>query len=324
MTYSPPTLGDLARYWVSRGGTNLGIVGDSAHQAKGRSYHLGRSALSPTAYSRTTSRDRTGLTEAASAIDLGKLKGSYSALRAFSVWLVKRCQSNAPGTQDIREVIYTPDGKTVLRYDRERGIKSTPRPGEADTSHLWHTHVSWYRDSEKRAKVGVFAPYFVKEQVKEDTMPLSLIALVEAIQADEDKSDDRSIAKRKRNLSLLHGRVAPLEKAVAIISDAEVVLSDVPGVAMWQILTSLGFDPENNKPNAAAVIDKASPDQNRQLALLGFFAQPGSHAGVDYSLFERYYEEAPVGLTEGGQPTEGNWAPKDPSTSAWAAYQHGE
>ncbi|MDP2622277.1 MAG: hypothetical protein Q8Q29_00565 [Actinomycetota bacterium] len=165
MTYSPPTLRDLARYWVSKGGVNLGVVGDTRHQVLGRSYHLGRSNLRTDAYSRQTTRDRAGLTDAASAIDLGRLNGSLGHLRTFSVWLVKQCQANRPGTSDIREVIYTDDGKRVLRWDRERGVKSAPRTGEADNSHLTHTHVSFYRDSEKRPKVGVFAPYFAPNEL---------------------------------------------------------------------------------------------------------------------------------------------------------------
>lgn len=160
MTYAPPTLTALARYWVSQGGVNLGVVGDAAHQAKGMSYHLGRSQLASDAYSRTTTRDRAGLSEAASAIDLGRLKGALGPLRAFSRWLVVQCQAGIPGTADIREVIYTIDGKVVMRYDRERGAASTPRPGEANLSHLTHTHVSFYRDSERRSKVGIFTPYF--------------------------------------------------------------------------------------------------------------------------------------------------------------------
>ena len=43
------------------------------------------------------------------------------------------------------------------------GAASTPRTGEADMSHKTHTHVSWYRDSEKRDKVAVFRPYFQEE-----------------------------------------------------------------------------------------------------------------------------------------------------------------
>jgi hypothetical protein len=160
MTYAPATLTTLGKYWTSKGGRNLGVVGDPAHQAKGTSYHLGADQLTATAYSRQTARDRRGLTNGASAIDLGKLNGSYGQLRSFSSWLVAQARKNAPGTIDIREIIYSPDGKRVLRWDRERGYASVPWMGEADDSHLWHTHVSWYRDAEKRDHTTAFRPYF--------------------------------------------------------------------------------------------------------------------------------------------------------------------
>ena len=160
MTYAPPTITALARYWTQHGGVNLGVVGDTRHKTKGTSYHLGRSDLRTDAYSRTTARDRAGLTDAASALDIGKLNGNLGQLRTFSRWFVERCRANAPGTSDVREFIYSPDGKTVLRWDRERGIKSAPRMGEANDSHLAHSHISFYRDSERRSKVGLFSPYF--------------------------------------------------------------------------------------------------------------------------------------------------------------------
>lgn len=164
MTYAPASISQLATFWRREGGVNLGIVGDARHASR-PSYHNGRDRI--VAYSRLNTdytamnvRDRSGLTNAASAIDLGALQGGFNHLRAFSVWLVGQCRINAPGTPDIREVIYTRDGDTVLRWDRERGVKSLPKAGEADRSHLWHTHISFYRDSEKRAKTQIFAPYF--------------------------------------------------------------------------------------------------------------------------------------------------------------------
>jgi hypothetical protein len=60
----------------------------------------------------------------------------------------------------MREIIYSPDGKIVLRWDRERGYSSLARPGEADTSHLTHTHVSWYRDAQNRDHRTAFRPYW--------------------------------------------------------------------------------------------------------------------------------------------------------------------
>jgi hypothetical protein len=159
MTYSPPTIRELASVWTLNGGVNLGIVGDLAHIARGVSYHLGEDRLIPGAYSNQTARDRAGLTNAASALDLGH--ADKTKLRKFSVWFVARCRMNEAGTRDVREVIYSPDGVKVLRWDRERGYASTPRTGEADDSHLTHTHISFYRDSETRSKTALFLPYFV-------------------------------------------------------------------------------------------------------------------------------------------------------------------
>ena len=169
MTYNPITLQALAKYWVAQGGVNLGVVGDTAHAAKGYSYHLGRDQLSPTAYSVQTARDKAGLTNGASAIDLGRLDGTFMALRTFSKWLVEEARRNAPGTSDIREIIYSPDGKTVLRWDRQRGYNSLPRTGEADDSHLTHTHISFYRDAEQRDHTTAFRPYF-EEPVRNFTI----------------------------------------------------------------------------------------------------------------------------------------------------------
>lgn len=159
MTFSPPKLLELRAFLAPHTGLsagNLGIVGDTAHAKRGVSYHLGRDQLTADAYSRKTARDRGGLTNAASAMDIG----NHKDLRRMSLDLVAACRENAPGTSDIREVIYSPDGKKVLRWDRERGFDSKPKRGEADDSHLFHTHVSWYRDSEGSDKLRVFKPLY--------------------------------------------------------------------------------------------------------------------------------------------------------------------
>lgn len=159
MSLAPANLLTVAKYWTTHKGVNLGIVGDAAHTAGGTSYHLGRDHLLPGAYSARTARDRAGLSVYASAIDLGMLNGTFSELRAFSKWLVDQCRHGARDTLDIREVIYSPDGQTVLRWDRENGIASQPHDGEADMTHRTHTHVSWYRDSRSRSQVGPFRRY---------------------------------------------------------------------------------------------------------------------------------------------------------------------
>ena len=163
-TFAPPPIRALAAYWVAHGGINSGIVGDASHVATGTSYHLGKSALALDAYSRQTTRDKAGLSEAASALDLGQT--NKVELRKFSSWLVAQGQANAPGTSDIREIIYSPDGIEVHRWDRERGYASGTMtgPGQGDDSHLWHTHISFYRDSEFRDKLILFTPYYPAEE----------------------------------------------------------------------------------------------------------------------------------------------------------------
>jgi len=169
MTYNPADLTALMAYWTARGGVNLGIKGDASHVTKARSYHLGADQLTDYSYSASTPRDKAGIAKwpnAASAVDLGELDGSIVGLRRFSGWFVERCRANAPGTSDVRDFIYSLDGVTVLRWDRERGVASAPKAGEADSSHLKHSHISFYRDSRERDKVGLFRPYFEEDAVR--------------------------------------------------------------------------------------------------------------------------------------------------------------
>jgi hypothetical protein len=161
MTYAPPTLIALRDFlWLKTGlsAVALGIVGDAAHAGRA-SYHNGKDRMLSrlaTDYTAQTARDKAGLSNAASAIDIG----NFPRLREMSGWLVNRCRSGSNETADIREVIYSPDGLVVLRWDRERGVGSAPRPGEADNSHRTHTHVSWYRDAEARDHSAVFRHFF--------------------------------------------------------------------------------------------------------------------------------------------------------------------
>jgi len=175
VTYAPRSLLDLGTLWSRFGGVNLGIVADQRHCS---GYHLGKDRIysdcackpdgtcSPGKWSKdysvTGARDKAGLTDAASAIDLGKLKGSYDNLYAFSMWLVRQCQADALGARDVREIIYSPDGVKVQRYS---GIDQAIHtgPGNGDLSHRTHTHISYFRDSEKRDKTALFEPYFIPD-----------------------------------------------------------------------------------------------------------------------------------------------------------------
>lgn len=162
MTFAPPTLLAARNYLKGQDpdldNAEVGIVGGPGHVVQGTSYHLGKDQLilSKNPYSVRTARDRAGLSNAASALDIDD---DLDELRALSLWLVEQCRAGAPDTLDIREIIFSPDGVNVYRWDRERGQTSLPVP-DNDLSHRTHSHVSYYRDSEFRDKVGLYKRFF--------------------------------------------------------------------------------------------------------------------------------------------------------------------
>ena len=149
----------------------VGIVGDANHRG---GYHCGSDRVVVNDYSVVESpRDSSGLTLDAAALDVGLFEvrsaGRTHTLQSFSVWCVQQCTANAPDTRDIREIIYTPDGRTVRRWDRLR------RRTSGDDSHLWHTHISFFRDSIKagRDQTPLFRRYLASIGLLEDDMPLT-------------------------------------------------------------------------------------------------------------------------------------------------------
>ncbi len=158
MTYAPADLKTIRSWLIATLNVNpaptaadlepdeVGIVGDPAHMAGG-GYHLGNDDLARigrlnTDYSkRESARDRPG-TNAASALDIGQFTTRGHTLASLSVAVVDACRRGDPRCRDVREVIYSPDGRTVKRYDR-LGLRTT-----GDSSHLFHTHLTFFRDSE--------------------------------------------------------------------------------------------------------------------------------------------------------------------------------
>lgn len=159
-TYAPHRLLEVRHYVqpiVGLPDASLGIVGDSNHNG---GYHHGwgqRSSDSDYSWDEST-RDWNHKTEAARAFDFGLFDVTYNGKRCtlidFNNWLVNECKNGSPDTKNIREVIYTPDGKVVKRWDR-LGIRSS-----GDSSHLFHTHISYFADSENEDKTGPFKRYF--------------------------------------------------------------------------------------------------------------------------------------------------------------------
>lgn len=174
VTTVPPELAKARRIFLDKipnmDPLSMGIKGDGDHTKTGSSYHLGEDELRPDSYSIVeSSRDRNGLDNDASAMDIGEFSikgadGKTHTLRTFSVWLVGECERGAADTRDIREVIYSPDGKVVKRWDQLK-IRST-----GPSSHLIHTHVSKFRDASGATFVALFTRYFAEI---EDDMALS-------------------------------------------------------------------------------------------------------------------------------------------------------
>ncbi|MEV4521485.1 hypothetical protein AB0J77_14750 [Micromonospora tulbaghiae] len=156
----------------------VGIVGDVNHRG---GYHCGSNRVVTNDYSVVeSSRDRTGLTLNASALDVGMFEvrsgGKVHNLPSFSVWCVGQCVADAPDTRDIREIIYSPDGQTVRRWDR------LGRRTSGDSSHLFHTHFSFFRDATKagRDQTPLFRRYLASiglvdsDELLEDGMDVNL------------------------------------------------------------------------------------------------------------------------------------------------------
>ncbi|MGC5334685.1 hypothetical protein [Micromonospora sp. DT62] len=159
----------------------VGIVGDPAHRG---GYHCGSDRVVPGDYSVVESpRDSSGLTLDAAALDVGLFRvdvgGRAHDLRSFSTWCVAQCTAGTPDSRDLREVIYSPDGKVVRRWDRLRKRTS------GASSHLWHTHFSFFRDSIKanRDQTPLFRRYLTTIGLLEDDMSAEAESKINSIYA---------------------------------------------------------------------------------------------------------------------------------------------
>ncbi|PZG17812.1 hypothetical protein C1I95_14780 [Micromonospora craterilacus] len=186
----------------------VGIVGDANHRG---GYHCGSDRVVSNDYSVVESpRDRDGLTLDAAALDVGMFEvsaaGKTHTLQTFSTWCVAQCVANAPDTRDIREIIYSPDGRTVRRWDR-LGRRST-----GDVSHRWHTHFSFFRDSIKanRDQTPLFRRYLTTVGLIKPAAPAVTPKPAPAPPKEPDMTPDETKQLREIHtmLSRLDGREA--------------------------------------------------------------------------------------------------------------------
>lgn len=157
MSYAPQELLQLREYLHSRTGLPygaLGIVGDSGHTY---GYHLGKDRLPANDYSTRMIRDKAGLTNAASAIDIG----DFSQLRALTAWMV--AEAKAGRRPDTREIIGPGAAGRAYRWAFENNWGATIRP--SGDSHEFHVHESFFRDSENDDKIQYFRGFFEEDDV---------------------------------------------------------------------------------------------------------------------------------------------------------------
>jgi hypothetical protein len=164
MTSAPADLLDFRKVVMTATGltnpASVGIVGDGAHQRTG-GYHEGRDVLQAIGrwtsqlrpgdtrldYSCRLARDLTGLTNSASAVDIGYQwpRGGNAAWLRFNNLLVTALPAD-PALAPIRAVNYSPDGSTKKRRDRQNGWAAESTSDTVDV----HTHIEFFRDTEGR------------------------------------------------------------------------------------------------------------------------------------------------------------------------------
>lgn len=166
MTYQPTTWKAAQQYLHDVTGLPWDALGLQHFAPDGGGYHEGNDLLAQAGrltsdYSkRESDRDRPG-TDGSSAIDVGDFDVTINGRRVrlvedFNPWLIAQCRAGTSDTLWIREVIYTLDRKAVRRWDR-LGIRSS-----GDSSHLYHTHISGFRDEENTPKVPLFQRFFAE------------------------------------------------------------------------------------------------------------------------------------------------------------------
>ncbi len=185
MTFAPPDLLAIQRYAHDKTGQDFDSLGIIHADPEGGGYHEGqdlliRQGIAPgpqfpgTDYSygdapgRDLAPDSTlAGGNAASAFDFG---GEFAKFLEFNAWMRERMLANDPRTRDIRSMIHTLDGATVHRIDR-----TGKQSDSGDSTHLTHTHFSFFRDSLGRRDkednfLGLLKEFF---EGSEDDMPFA-------------------------------------------------------------------------------------------------------------------------------------------------------
>lgn len=167
MAFTPKSINLVRSYLVDKTGREgkyfsvSRTVQASQGQRKFRGYHLGRdqifgpNGLGDRDYSVRRRRDRVGLTDARSALDINL---SDKVEKDLIVFLRSAVLTGLPGAEDVREFLGPLANGRAARFAIENEWEPELYP--VGDSHEWHVHVSWFRDSEMHDKVMLFEPFF--------------------------------------------------------------------------------------------------------------------------------------------------------------------
>lgn len=164
MSTTPDSLAAVRQFVSDAAGVPRANISIRAARSS-RGFHAGRSDIygafgqGDKDYSVKAPRNKAGLTNASSAVDVKvPYKGAGSMLRQLTASLVAQAASGQDGGM-IFEVIGPDPATGKANY---WGVLSNwqARPAWADASHEWHVHVSFYRDTEYADRAAVYRRFF--------------------------------------------------------------------------------------------------------------------------------------------------------------------
>jgi hypothetical protein len=146
--HAPEAIEQLAKQIIRAvpGAVLSGIVGDASHTY---GYHRSRNWINASGqgggdYSVQLGQDKKGDGDVAAALDVSL---PPDTMKAVTHRLIKAMQDNDGRVRAVREVFGTVDGKHVTGWDRHNPDSTGDDSWtSSDDSHLWHVHLSFYRE----------------------------------------------------------------------------------------------------------------------------------------------------------------------------------
>lgn len=231
--YGTPAMYGIYDHVTVKGMRRSGIVGNAAHTY---GYHRARNELGASDYSVQAPADHRGDGWAASAIDLSF---GPAEMRVVTRRLIDSMRDKTDRRSDcIREVFGTLDGHHVTGWNAYADANRGVGPTSSDSSHLWHVHLSIFREfSGNVALMRGVADIINGTPKKEDDMPIT----------DADLDKIRAIVKAEA-----HAAVADLLAHESIVR--------TPTGDHKPVVWALGTLLANSAPHAASPTpDKAPP-----------------------------------------------------------------